>query len=48
MDIDQIANELVEIKLKLESLSSNHFGIEVDPLFYESLESINLILEEIE
>ncbi len=48
MDIDQIADELIEVKLRLESLSSNYFGIETDPLFYESLEKINLILEEIE
>jgi hypothetical protein len=48
MDIDQIADELIEVKLKLESLSSNYFGLDVDPLFYESLNSINLILEEIE
>jgi len=45
---DAIANELIEAKDSLETLASNYPGLDADPLFYEPLETITKILEEIE
>ena len=48
MDVNEIANELIEAKDHLETLASNYPGLDADPLFYEPLETITKILEEIE
>jgi hypothetical protein len=48
VEIDQITNELLEAKDMLESLNVQRPGLESDPLFYEPLEIITKILEEIE
>jgi hypothetical protein len=48
VDIDEIANVLVEVKDDLQTLGSNYPGLDVDPLFYGPLDSIIKILEEIE
>ena len=44
----EIANDLIEVKDSLETLASNYPGLDADPLFYEPLEKITNILEEIE
>jgi hypothetical protein len=48
VDVEMIANILVEVKDSLESLAINYPGIEADPLFYDPVEKITIILEEIE
>lgn len=48
MDVNEIANDLLEAKDSLETLAANYPGLEADPLFYEPLEKIVNILEEIE
>ncbi|MCK5600255.1 hypothetical protein KAR91_00110 [Candidatus Pacearchaeota archaeon] len=48
MDVNEIANDLLEAKDNLESLAANYPGLETDPLFYEPLETLTKILEEIE
>jgi len=48
VDVNEIANELIEVKDSLETLSANYVGLDADPLFYEPLETITKILEEIE
>jgi len=48
VEIDAIANELIEVKESLDNLAANYVGLEGDPFFYEPLEKINHILEEIE
>jgi hypothetical protein len=45
---DAIANDLLEVKDNLETLAANYPGLDSDPLFYEPLETITKILEEIE
>jgi len=48
VEIEEIANELVDAKDQLETLAANYVGLDADPLFYEPLETITKILEEIE
>jgi hypothetical protein len=48
VDIDEIANTLVEVKDDLQTLAVNYPGLDADPLFYGPLNSIIKILEEIE
>jgi hypothetical protein len=46
--LDLMAADLVEVKNSLQTLAANYPGLDIDPLFYEPLETITEILEEIE
>ena len=46
--LDMAANDLLEAKNSLETLAANYPGLDSDPLFYEPLETLTKILEEIE
>jgi hypothetical protein len=48
VDENKLVNDLLEVKESLETLAANYVGLEADPLFYEPVETITKILEEIE
>jgi hypothetical protein len=48
VDIGEIASDLIEAHDQLQALAANHAGLTNDPLFYEPIETIKRILEEIE
>jgi hypothetical protein len=48
MDMDEIANDLIEIRDMLETLAEEYSIATLDPLYLDPMEKINHILEEIE
>ena len=46
--LDLIAADLLEARNSLQTLAANYPGLDIDPLFYEPLQTLTEILEEIE
>jgi hypothetical protein len=46
--VDLMLPDLLEAKDTLETLAANYPGLDSDPLFYEPLQTITEILEELE